>query len=106
MNGYSITIELNSNLGDCFQYFEGDNYDEWVDDFIDKLYKQVNDVLIKYKNRIILCVHACCMLSHFSRVQLIATLWTVCSLSGSSVHGDSPARILEWVAMPSSRGSS
>ena len=26
-----------------------------------------------------------------------------CSLSGSSVHGDSPARILEWVAMPSSR---
>ena len=25
---------------------------------------------------------------------------------GSSVHGDSPARILEWVAFPSSRGSS
>ena len=25
---------------------------------------------------------------------------------GSSVHGDSQARILEWVAMPSSRGSS
>ena len=29
-----------------------------------------------------------------------------CSPSGSSVHGDSPARILEWVTMPSSRGSS
>ena len=38
-----------------------------------------------------------------------------CSLPGSSVHGDSPGkntgvkkkkRILEWVAMPSSRGSS
>ena len=29
-----------------------------------------------------------------------------CSLSGSSVHGVSQARILEWVAMPSSRGSS
>jgi len=28
-----------------------------------------------------------------------------CNLSGSSVHGDSPGRILEWVAMPSSRGS-
>ena len=28
------------------------------------------------------------------------------SLSGSSVHGSFPARILEWVAMPSSRGSS
>ena len=29
-----------------------------------------------------------------------------CSLPRSSVHGDSQARILEWVAMPSSRGSS
>ena len=28
-----------------------------------------------------------------------------CSPPGPSVHGDSPARILEWVAMPSSRGS-
>ena len=31
---------------------------------------------------------------------------TDCSPPGSSVHGDSQARILEWVAMPSSRGSS
>ena len=29
-----------------------------------------------------------------------------CRLTGSSVHGDSQARILEWVATPSSRGSS
>ena len=29
-----------------------------------------------------------------------------CSLPGSSIHGISQARILEWVAMPSSRGSS
>ena len=29
-----------------------------------------------------------------------------CSLPGSSVHGVSHARILEWVAMPSSSGSS
>ena len=34
-----------------------------------------------------------------------ASLWTVV-LSGSSVHGISQAGILEWVAMPSSRGSS
>ena len=34
-----------------------------------------------------------------------ATLWTVV-LSGSSVHGISQTSILEWVAMPSSRGSS
>ena len=29
-----------------------------------------------------------------------------CSLPGSSVHGILQARILEWVAMPSSRASS
>ena len=29
-----------------------------------------------------------------------------CSLSGSSVHGILQARILEWVAVPFSRGSS
>ena len=29
-----------------------------------------------------------------------------CSLPGSPVHGILQARILEWVAMPSSRGSS
>ena len=29
-----------------------------------------------------------------------------CSLPGSSVHGILKARILEWVAMPCSRGSS
>ena len=31
---------------------------------------------------------------------------TDCSLPGSSVHGILQARILEWAAMPSSRGSS
>ena len=45
-----------------------------------------------------------CVLSHFSCVQLLATLWTVCSPPGSSVHGILQARILEWVAMPSSKG--
>ena len=46
------------------------------------------------------------MLSRFNHVQLCATLWTVCSLLGSSVHGILQARILEWLAMPSSRRSS
>ena len=40
-----------------------------------------------------------------SRVQLFATPWTV-TLAGSSVHGISQARILEWVAISFSRGSS
>ena len=54
------------------------------------------------------CVCACvraCALSHFSHVQLFVTLWTVAH-QDSSVHGMLQARILEWVAMPSSRGSS
>ena len=41
-----------------------------------------------------------------SCVQLFATLWTVCSPPGSSVHGILHTRILEWVAISSSRGSS
>ena len=42
------------------------------------------------------------MLSHFSHVRLFATLWT----GGPSVHGILQARILEWVAISSSGGSS
>ena len=36
---------------------------------------------------------------------LSATLWTVCILPGSSVHGIFQARILEWTAISFSRGS-
>ena len=43
----------------------------------------------------------CCILSLFSCVWLCN-----CSLPGSPVFGILQARILEWVAMPSSRGSS
>ena len=48
-----------------------------------------------------------CVLSHFSRVQLrlFVTLWTVARQALLSV-GILQARILEWVAMPSSRESS
>ena len=47
------------------------------------------------------CVHA----QSFSHVWLF---WDPkdCSPPGSSVHGISQARMLEWVAMPSSKGSS
>ena len=44
------------------------------------------------------------ILSHSSYVQLFVTLMDS-SPSGSSVHGILQARILEWVAMPSSKGS-
>ena len=45
-----------------------------------------------------------CVFSHFSHVQLSKS--TDCSPPCSSVCGILQARILEWVAMPSSRGSS
>ena len=46
-----------------------------------------------------------CMLSHFSRVQLFATPWTV-AFQGPLSMRILLARILEWVAIPSSKGSS
>ena len=49
----------------------------------------------------VLCV---CVLNRFSHVWLCNPL--DCSPPGSSVHGILQARILEWVAVPSSRGSS
>ena len=42
----------------------------------------------------------CCVLSHFSHVQLFVTLWAVAH------HGILQAGILEYVAIPFSRGSS
>ena len=53
------------------------------------------------------CVHARVhmhVLTCFSRVLLLATPWTVAYQAPP--HGILQARILEWVATPSSRGSS
>ena len=49
-----------------------------------------------------------CMCMHAKSLQLFLILCNPMdySLPGSSVHGILQARILEWVAMPSSRGSS
>ena len=49
-------------------------------------------------------MHAC-MLNHFSHVQLFAALWTGARQVLLSM-GILQARTLEWVAKPSSRGSS
>ena len=54
----------------------------------------------------LVCVCVCvCVYCHFSHVQLFATLWTIAHQACLS-SGTLQARILEWVAMPSSRGSS
>ena len=49
------------------------------------------------------CMHTCSV--HFSHILLFATLWTV-ACQASVSRGILQARILEWVAMPSSRVSS
>ena len=41
-----------------------------------------------------------------SHVCLFVTAWIICHLPGSSIHGIFQARILEWVAISYSRGSS
>ena len=46
-----------------------------------------------------------CMLSHFSRVQLFVTLWTVAHQAPLSM-GILQARILEWVAISFSNNMS
>ena len=53
--------------------------------------------------------HSVCMCIYIVKVtQLCSTLCNPmdCSLLGSSVHGILQTRILEWVAIPFSRGSS
>ena len=54
---------------------------------------------------VVACVHAC---MHAKLLQLCPTLCNPmdCSLPGSSVHRILQARMLEWVAMPSSEGFS
>ena len=57
--------------------------------------------------QILVLLHMLCyaVLSHFSCVRLFATLWTVACQAPLSM-GILPARILEWVAIPSFRGFS
>ena len=62
-------------------------------------------ILISSQGFWCLICRSVCMLSSFSPVRLFRDSMD-CSPPGSSVHGILPARILEWVAMPSSRGFS
>ena len=55
--------------------------------------------------QILVLLHMLCyaVLSHFSCIRLFAMLWTVACQAPLSI-GILQARILEWIAMPSSRG--
>ena len=48
----------------------------------------------------------CCYFVAKSCPDYFATAWAIACQAPSSLHGISQARILEWVALPSSRGSS
>ena len=50
-------------------------------------------------------VRVCALTKSLSSVQLFSTPWT-CNPRGSSVHGISQGRILEWVVISYARGSS
>ena len=64
--------------------------------------------MLKWERISICCLQSMYLMWEVSVTQLCPTLWdpTDCSPAGSSVHGILQARILEWVAMPFSRGSS
>ena len=71
--------------------------------------KCLNVCYLKWKHVCVsLCVCVCVCVHVCSVAQWCPTLCnlTKCSRPGSSVHGIIQARILEWVAMPSSTGSS
>ena len=52
------------------------------------------------------CVCVCVCVHALICVQFFATPWTVAHQARSSVHGISQARMLQWVAISFSRGSS
>ena len=62
----------------------------------------------KFRWQVVFFFLVLCIPSHFSSVRLFVTLWTVAlqALPGCSVNEILQARILEWVTMPFSRGSS
>ena len=73
-----------------------------------KLVFLVSDVSLMYA---CVCVYVhtyvrLCMLSHLVMSNSVMSNPMDCSPPGSSVHGIFHARILEWVAVPFSRGSS
>ena len=65
----------------------------------------VSDALLDMASTVLEHPVHTCILRCFSRVQLCVILWTV-ARQAPLCMGFSKTRILEWVAMPSSRGSS
>ena len=82
----SLLWYQNANI--CPQFLAQSSWDPW-----------------KKKDEISLLLPLLSCMKSLSRVRLFATPWTVV-LPGSSIHGILQARVLEWVAISFSRGSS
>ena len=89
--------DLLCSTGNCIQYFI------ITDNRKDSKKSVIHSICVS-----ILYMHTCkvymLLLSHFRHACLCNPI--NCRLPGSSVHGCFQARVLEWVAMPSSRGNS
>ena len=115
MSRYCFTTAHQVNLSEL----EKEGYKPWIQSLLlnatfSNNLKQLLDRLVESPlAKGLYSVHAvglflCCVSScahSLSRVQLFVTPMD-CSPPGSSVHGTSQARILEWVAISYSRGSS
>ena len=66
---------------------------------------KISFFFFKWLSNVLLCVYVCMPARLLSCVPLFVTPWTI-ACQGSSVHGISQARILEWVAISFSKGSS
>ena len=83
-----------------FSFFTDSVFKFCKSQLIYEIYLNTNIDTNSYKNKT--CVY---MPSHFSCVQLCATLW-IAACQAPLPIGILQTRIFEWVAMPSSRGSS
>ena len=77
---------------------------EWLTLSLSPTWINLTNKMLNQKEKVaenIQCVHAQSLQSYLTLCDRMD-----CSPPGSSVHGILPVRILEWVTMPSSRGSS
>ena len=98
-------VKRDSHSLGCFFFFFISKFGKWICiTFVNRI-KILRGYFVRWiancYNEVGKSMHACKVTSVLS-----GSLWPHCSPSGYSVHWILQARILEWVAVPSSRGSS
>ena len=95
---YSHRMMILIGIGSCLSRLDREvSVSHWI---LNLLYRKLCQLLIGFSVRICCC---CCLVA--KSCPALSDLMD-CSPPSSSVHGTSQARILEWVAISSSRGSS